>query len=287
MPWGAVFRRLSLAVALIFSAALLTSAADGRFNPPRGQALRYSYFQTRDDGHIVREFIIERRVVFEQTAGGITAEVTQTRTADRAGPEVGESFQAGLAVFMWRPIKYRLDASGAIVMIDNAAALWELFCNGMEAMVQGNDARAKARRALLDQYINTMRSLPEARKLKMLGSYLSPIIATSIPPLTTGAGRDITLPFNNALGEASQLSGKERVVALSAGMILVETTAQGDAAATPKTPAAHFSVARRQQIDTTTGLIVELHEVRTTQIGEGENKARQISTVVSTLAPVS
>ncbi len=267
-------------------ALLWSNAAAAEFRPVEDRPYRYDTVETRTADGVARRFQASRTVVFHKTDTGYVVTVTLDTIDDRAGDEVGAMFRAATGALLHRPIRYRVDASGAIVDVADADTAIALIADAIERIsarrVRSGDARVLA---------SPLRTLPPERKAAMLRSILTPVIAGPTADRTLGQ-RAVTVPSRPPLAPGTALSGIETTRS-AGGIITIEVEASGgvDAHAAPEThghdvatpahlPTATISMTRR--IDAATGLLRDAQDVSETRLRDGATvHAAQIETILT------
>lgn len=268
------------------SALLWSSAAAAEFHPVEDRTYRYETAETRSAEGIVRRFAAERSVVFHRTASGYDATVTLDAVEEASGDAAGRMFRAATGALLGKPLRYRLDSSGAVLAVEDPDRAIAVIANAIEQMTahreRGGDAQILA---------SPLRSLPAERKVAMLRSILSPVIAGSVADQPPGT-RNVTIPSRPPLPPGTALSGVQTVTRGPGDVVTVNVQADGtiDSAPPPEThgydvaSAAHAPIATirsHRVLDAATGLVREARDRTETRVIEGN--AVHSSTIETTI----
>ncbi|OSZ63158.1 hypothetical protein CAP40_19115 [Sphingomonas sp. IBVSS2] len=203
-------------------AAIVLQASTAGFAPPL-DAPRRVVTERRDDARIYR---MERDVRFAREGTGYRAEVTLRAGVGETPDSTAAAYEAGFEAFAGKTIVFHLDPRGAVVAIDDMAALWERFCQRVADIAAARRTLAPTEREKLAARIAApLRALPVERQRAMLGSLVVAVIADEA--MTPGS-TPVRLPGQSAYGGTTALEGQRTVVALPGG--LLRSTVRADAA---------------------------------------------------------
>ncbi|WP_353204142.1 hypothetical protein [Sphingomonas sp.] len=267
------------------SVLLWSGAAAAEFRPVADRPYRYDTVETRTADGVTR-FQASRTIVFHKTDAGFDVTVTLDTIDERAGDDVGAMFRAATGALLHRPIRYRLDASGAIVDVADADAAIALIADAIER-ISARRARSGDARVLA----SPLRALPPERKAAMLRSVLTPVLAGAAADRAPGQ-RAITLPSRPPLAPGTALEGIETTRS-AGGIVAIEVRAAGgvdtraaadthghDVAIPAQRPTATITSIRH--IDAATGLLRDAHDIAETRLSDGATAhTTQIETILT------
>ena len=242
---------------LLGALATLAAPADAAFAPPDGVTFRYISHETRTTADAVRDFEIERRLIFHRSADGFVAEITVLPPADNRGDATRAMFNAAYAALAGIPVRFRLDRDGHLLAVENREAVWRRLVAAIGAMAPAGSSQ----RPLSEALSKGLASMPAERQDAFLAAALGSIIAPEITP----GEREITLPTARYGDEPVTLRGTETTLRAADGTLRVTTDARGTAVTTEMRNIA-VTLERVRTIDTATGLVRSLREETETRI---------------------
>lgn len=268
------------AIALIATAP--APVAQPRFDPPRNKVLRLTTSELRGTGPKRQYFAVDREIVFKEEPGGLQATVTVRRIRQDGSP-AGLLFAAGASPFKDRPIIVHLDAAGAILSIDDEEALWQLFCDSIEAMAAKGSGPEGRGRATGKALAAPLRALPPQRRRASLGSAIVALVAGPLAAREPGE-QAVKVPAQTFGGAAAILAGQEEVT-VTGDQIEIRTSATGSVTPPPSEAGqpASLTVERSQRIDRGRGLVIEDRSIRRLRLGEGAKAVSSETSVTSSL----
>lgn len=279
------WRRRWPALYLLPTFALATSAS-AALRPITERPYHYTTVETRSTNGVTRRFETRRTVVFRRNADGFSAIVTLDAVDQRADDDVARMFSAATMALLHQPVRLQLDHHGAVVAVDDADALVARIGDAIERMAASAGPRAGASSALG----GPLRALPIDRKIAMLASILTPLLAGPLADRLPGSA-PITLASRPPLPRGTNLTGTETTTRSADGLITVETIATGSVAATSSlapsaAPAARATVTIARTLDSATGLIVHSREATDATLGDGTTTQRlQTITTITVATP--
>ncbi len=271
---------------------LWSSAAAAEFRPVEDRAYRYHTAETRTADGVIRRFHASRSVVFHRTDAGYDVTVTLDAVDEQAGGDVGRMFLAATGALLHRPLRYRLDANGAIVGVEDADAAIARIADAIEA-ISAHPERSGDARVLA----SPLRTLPPERKAAMLRSIVAPLIAGAAAERAPGQ-RAITVPSRPPLPSGTALIGTETLSRNVNGIITIDIHASGgvDTSPPPETHGRELAVPTAapgatihtiRNIDSASGLLIDSRDVAETHVRDSDtDHATRIETTV-TLALVT
>lgn len=253
-------------------AAILFAAQAATFAPPLDRPLRAVTEASRADAGVTRRFTNARRIVFRREGKNYRAEVTI-----EAGAPVAESdddpaamFRAGFARIAGRTVVLRLDPAGRVTAIDDQAAVWKAFLDGIAALAPTGSGDLNRKRAgRIRAILTVLAPMPSERQRATLASLVEPLIAADITAAGESPPRPVKVPATSPYG-AVQLDGI-RSVRRAAGRLEVLVSAEGAAAAAGPDGAAQgrMSFETLRRIDPVSALVIESREEVRTRLPDG------------------
>lgn len=264
----------------MLAAVFLLQAAGAVFSPPIGTPMLVTTEHRSAIGGEERRYTLRRLIRFERTPSGYRAEVRISRPEADAPAPIGGMIEAGFATLAGNTLVFTLDRDGKVVAIDQMDALWERLCSGIAAMVADGKASDPAGRAALTQRIAApLRALPDERRLAMLSTLVTAVIADE-PVEPAGTITPVQVPGASPLGAKLTLRGVRTTSAAERGELQAVTRASGTAA---DAAGARVEIERTQRFDPRTGLVSFSNETRRVVSGPGGTER---STVIQ-LAPAT
>lgn len=279
---------MTRAAVLALPALLWASAAGARFAPPEGRTFLYAVTDTRGTGEgapIVTTS--ERRVTFRKLPGGYGAELTVVSVEMTGPPAVAAMAGNFMKTLIGRTIRYRLDGGGAVIAVEDQAALIADVVAALRAM--GGDGPNRGDAAA--KVAQSVAAAPEPAQRAMLASLLTGAIAADRTEAPAGT-RAVTVPAA-ALGKAVTLPGRE-TVQRRADRVTITDQAEGAVgqvvSAAPGADAAagapHLRVVDRVDLDPETGLLVSSERMVESWIDAAPDR-RRVTHITATLSQVS
>ncbi|HEY0621787.1 hypothetical protein [Sphingomonas sp.] len=267
--------------ALIAAILLTAQASAAMFAPPLDRPLRAVTEMARTDAGVTRRFTNARRIVFRRQGEDYRAEVTL-----EAGTPVAEGdddpaamFRAGFARIAGRTVVLHLDSAGRVTAIEDQAAVWKAFLDGIAALAPAGSGDLDRKRAGRIRAILTMLApMPPERQRATLASLVEPLIAADIAAAGESPPRAVRVPAGPAFG-AAQLSGL-RSVRRAAGKLEVVVTAEGPVAIAGPDAAAQgrMSLETLRRVDPASALVIESREEVRTRLPDGSTVSERTTT---------
>lgn len=211
----------------LLSAVLLASTAQAAFHPVQERPYTYTSVETRIVDGVARRFQSTRTVVFHRTDHGFTAVVTLVKVDPQNAEGVARMFAAATESLLNRPLRFALGPDGSIEGVEDADAIIAQIAAGIERMAAGS-----RRPGMSSALAAPLRAMPPERKVAMLASIVSPLLAG--PLIDRPPGRvAVTLPSRPPLVPGMALTGTETVRHGANGQITIETDASGAVDAAP------------------------------------------------------
>lgn len=271
---------------MLAAAAIWVQAAQvSLFAPPTGVPLLVTTEHHSDIAGTERRYQLRRLIRFTRTGDGYRAEVRVLHPSTDADASVSGMVDAGFAALAGRTLVFHLDSAGTVNRIDDMAALWERLCEGIATMVAARKPlEPQARKALAQSIATPLRSLGDDRRLAMLSTLVSAIVASEAPE-PGGALTPVRLPGVSPLGQKLTLEGMRATTALEGGEVQSVTRAsnQGGASGSER-----IELERLQRFDPRTGLITLTSDTSRTRVGSGDGAREGVRTTIVRLvaAPV-
>lgn len=203
--------RAGLAIALCWASCWVSSAVQAEtiavgFAPPTDRALAYRIEQHRPVEGRVSLFSALRELRFERAGDGYILHAT-LRSLDSDAPASGaEAYQAALSPLIGVEHRFRVNAHGKIVALDNMDAVWTSVEAGLDKMIAGfapDTSRYRAARNVLTLFNGLS---PEGR-LALLAGELQPLFLFSGGDVEDGAGRGVRTVAGSPLGRSVPVEG--------------------------------------------------------------------------------
>lgn len=201
-----------LAAGLLLALARPALAADIAlpFAPPLDRALRYGIEQDRPVEGKESRFSAVRDLRFERDGDGYVLHAT-LRSIDSDAPDSGaDSYRAALGPLLGVEHRFRLDAAGRIVALDNMDAVWAAVQAGLEKMRDGLAPGSNRRRAA-DTVQAFFAGLSPDSRLALLAGELQPLFLFASGEVADGAGRGVKTVAGSPLGRPVPVEGILRV----------------------------------------------------------------------------
>ena len=253
-------------------AAFLLAAQAATFAPPLDRPLRASTETTRTDAGVIRRFTNARRIVFRRAGTGYRAEVTI-----EAGAPVAEGyddpaamFRAGFARIAGRTVALHLDTAGRVTAIEDQAAVWKAFLDGIAALAPAGTGDLERKRAgRIRATLSVLTPMPPERQRATLASLVEPLIAADIAAAGEAPPRAVQLPATSPYGTV-QLDGIRTVRRVAEGLEVLVAAEGAVATAGPDgTAQGRMSLETFRRIDPESALVTESREEIRTRLPDG------------------
>lgn len=270
--------------------ALIASAAQATFHPIQDRPYRYDSVETRSADGVERRFQSKRTVVFHQTDRGFTAIVTLVMVDHQNAADVAQMFATATESLLDRPLRFALGPDGSIEGVEDADAAIAQIAMAIERMAIGT-----RRPGMSTALAAPLRAMPPERKVAMLTSIVSPLLAGHLTDRLPGKVA-VTLPSRPPLAPGMALSGTETVRHAANGQVTIETEATGnvDASSLADSPgkfaagpvaAPSVTTHSTRRFDSTSGLLVESTEASDVIASDGRSLHRTRTATVITVTP--
>lgn len=245
--------------AFLFAAQASTTG----FAPPLDRPLRATTEATRSDAGVTRRFTHNRRIVFRRSGVGFRAELTieSGEPATTLDDDPAAMFRAGFARIAGRAVVLHLDPAGRVTAIDDQAAVWKTFLDGIAALAPAGTGDLDRKRAgRIRAILAALAPMPPDRQRATLGSMVEPLIAADIATTGESQPRSVRVPAGSSFG-GSQLDGI-RAVRRVGEQLVASVSASGEVTMRgPEGPVAgHVAIETERQVDQATGLVLETRE---------------------------
>lgn len=229
------------------------------FAPPEQRDLRYTIEQVQTDAAGERRFATIRTVRFERQADGWIATVTTLSVDGTGGDRSGAMFETAMRGLVGRAVRFRLDAAGRIVGIEDRAAVIDALVSGIVASASG-----QRQQALASQLTAPLRAMPAEAQVSMLETMLTPILAPGAAPHPVRAASQ---PGRPPAAAGAPLEGTVVTVADDAGLIRTTRVSAHFAPSAATAGDARRTRETVETIDPATGLVRVREDRMTTVIG--------------------
>jgi hypothetical protein len=268
---------------MLFAAMLLIQAGvtAPAFTPPLATPLLITTEHRSSMDGAERRYALRRLVRFQRSDAGYRAEVRVLAPSTEAAGAVGGMIEAGFATLAGRTLVFHLDAKGQVRQIEDMDALWERLCEGIGNIVAAKPSlEAAARTALTQRISGPLRALPDERRLAMLSTLVTAIIAEE-PPAPAGTVAAVRLPGASPLGQKLVLDGMRTTTAAAAGEI--ETVIR----ASSGTPGegGRVELERTRRSDPRTGLLTFSSDQTRTTLGAVQGGRESVRNTIVRLVP--
>ncbi|WP_181814677.1 hypothetical protein [Sphingomonas aracearum] len=217
--------------------------------------MRLRTTQDRQIGPAHLRFVAERRLVFRPDGARFVAELTLDRVAAEPEGKTAERYRVSQAGLLGRTLRFRLDASGHVLSLDDLAGHWEAQAAGLDGTGT-----------------NPLRAFPPERQLTALASLLLPAIAPDLPAATGTSPVKVPLA-----GAPLPVDGTETFVRTPEALAV--TTQAAGSISTPLGNGSG-SVSRERLFDPATGLL--RHSEETTRMAVNGATGTALETVTTT-----
>ena len=256
----------------MIAAFLLSAQATATaFAPPVDMPVRVVTEASRTDSGVTRRFTNARRIVFRRVPQGYRAEVTiEAGEPESADDDPAEMFRAGFARIAGRTVVLHLDPQGRIVEVEDQAAIWKSFLDGIAALAPTGATGLDRRRAgRVRAIVAAFAPLPPDRQRATLASLVEPLIAADVAAEGISPPRVVRVPASSAFG-AAKLDGLRTVRSTGAHLEVVVTAEGPIAVQAPDGPVeGRIALETVRHVDPATGLVRQIREHVRTSLADG------------------
>ena len=222
------------------------------FAPPLDRTFTVEIEQARSVAQVRGVYRSRRTVRFQRDRDGLVAVLTVGPPEQGAGAPDGDLFERAMAALAGQTMRFRLDARGAAVGLDELDAHWRRLVETIARLSPDGGG---------ERYAAPLRGFPPAARLKFLATMLDPILPD--PAAHRLGERPVQVAARAPAGAPLQLRGRERVARRGDGTVQVLVDASGDDGR------AIVTLMRRDVLDPATGLRVSHEERRRTALLSG------------------
>jgi len=268
---------------LIAALLLAVQAGSAGFAPPLDRPLRAVTETARTDAGVTRRFVNARRIVFRRAGTGYRAEVTieSGAPATAGDDDPAAMFRAGFARIAGRTIVLHLDPDGRVAAIDDQAAVWKAFLDGIAALAPaGADVVDRKRAGRIRAILAAVTPMPPERQRATLASLIEPLIAADIAAAGESTPRAVRVPAGSAFG-AAQLDGI-RAVRRVGGRLVASVSATGEVTTrgTQGNVTGRVTLETLREVDPRSGMVLEARDtVRTEMAGASPATRVTVTTI--------
>lgn len=248
----------------MIAAILLTAQASAAgFAPPLDRPFRAVTEATRTDAGITRRFTHARRIVFRRSGTAFRAELTIESGEPATTPDDDPTamFRAGFTRIAGRTVVLHLDSAGRVTAVDDQAAVWKAFLDGIAALAPAGTSDLDRKRAgRVRAILTVLASMPPERQRATLASMVEPLIAADIAQAGESPPRAVRVPAGSSFGTA-QIDGI-RAVRRSGRQLVASVSAAGDVMMRGPDGqiAGHVAIETERQVDPASGLVSETRD---------------------------
>lgn len=182
------------------------------FAPPIDRALTYRIEQHRPvDGKSAR-FASVRDLRFAREGDGYVLIATLRTIDSDAAENRAAPYRAAMGPLIGLELRFRMDAQGRIVDLDNAEAVWTKVRAGVDSMLAGFPPDSDRYRAATNVQALFAALAPEAR-LALLAGEFQPLFLFAGVTVEDGAGRQLRTQAGSPLGRPVPVEGAVRLEA--------------------------------------------------------------------------
>lgn len=197
------------------------------FAPPLDQPLVYRIEQHRPVADRTRRFSAVRDLRFAQAGEGYVLDVT-LRAIDSDAPAPGaDPYRAALEPLIGIPMRFRVDARGKIVALDEMEGVWSRVTAGVDAMLAAFPPDSERHRAAL-RVKALFAGLPSEGRLALLAGEVQPLFLFSGSQVTDGAGKGVRTVAGSPLGRPVAVEGTLLVKGEAAQAVDLEEQLAGE-----------------------------------------------------------
>lgn len=249
------------------------------FAPPLDAPMRAVTRTARTDSGVTRRFVNKRRIVFRRTPEGFRAEVT-IETGEPEGADDGPAamFRAGFARIAGRTVALHLDGRGRVTAVEDQAAVWRAFLDGIAALAPSGSGDLDRKRAgRIRAILAALEPMPPERQRATLASLIEPLIAPDIAAEGERPPHRVHVPAASAFG-AARLEGI-RAVKRSGTLLEASVAAQGSVSVrTSEGPVQGWmSLETTRRVDPGSGLVMESREAVRTVASDGSAVSERVT----------
>lgn len=250
------------------------------FTPPLDVPVRAVTEASRTDSGITRRFTNARRIIFHRAVDGYRAEVTiEAGETEGTDDDPAAMFRAGFARIAGRTVVLHLNGEGRVVAVEDQAAIWKSFLDGIAALAPSGTSDLERKRAgRIRAIVAMLAPLPPDRQRATLASLVEPLIAADIAAQGESPPRTVRVPASSAFGTA-QLDGIRSVKRAGA---LLEVTVTADDALMIQGPdgpvQGQIALETVRRIDPATGLVRHSRERVSTRLPDGSSASERTTT---------
>nr|WP_246428265.1 hypothetical protein [Sphingobium scionense] len=233
-------------MSLAFASPALAAPVAIGFAPPTGQDLLYRIEQHRPVDGRDSLFSAERTLRFEKAGDGYILLVT-LRSLDSDAPGTGaDAYRAALSPLIGVAHRFRLDAHGRIVGLDNLDEVRAVMEKALNAMVAGAPDDSPRHRTARNVLTLLDGLTPEGR-LALLSGEVQPLLLFVDSEVDDARPRGVRTMAGPPLGRAVAVEGNSTVTGHEGNRLTLHEELQGEGA----------HVAMRYAVSTRTGLVDE------------------------------
>jgi DNA-directed RNA polymerase specialized sigma24 family protein len=265
---------------LIAAFLMSVQVAATAFAPPLDVPVRAVTETSRTDSGITRRFTNARRVVFRRTPDGYRAEVTiEGSEAESADDDPAAMFRAGFERIAGRTVVLRLDGNGRVTAIEDQAAVWKAFLDGIAALAPpGTSDLDRKRASRIRAIVAMLAPLPPERQRATLASLVEPLIAADVAAQGESPPQTVRVPASSAFGTA-QLDGIRSVKHTGALLEVTVTAAGALRIQAPDGPVqGRIAFETVRVVDPATGLVRDSREHVSTRLPDGSSASERTRT---------
>lgn len=222
-------RRAIAFLSLAFASPALAAPVAIGFAPPVGQDLLYRIEQHRPVEGRDSLFRADRVLRFEKAEDGFILHVT-LRSLDSDAPGAGaDAYRAALSPLVGVEHRFRLDARGKIVALDNIDAVRATMEKALNAMVarapEGSPGQRTARNVL-----TLLDGLTPEGRLALLAGEIQPLLLFVDSEVDDATPRGVRTMAGPPLGRAVAVAGNQAVTAHDGKRLTLQEDLQGESA---------------------------------------------------------
>ncbi len=212
------------------------------FAPPVGRTLSYRIEQHRPVEGKVSEFTATRDLRFDRDGEGYALTVTLRAIDTNAPPSGAEPYRAALEPLVGIAIRFRLDAKGQFIGVDDMDGVWAKVQAGVDAIASG----AQGDRQRAAKNIQTLfTSLSPEGRLSLLSGEVRPLFLFVASDVEDGAGRGLRTVAGSPLTRPVPVEGVLKLTAQDGDGLKLEENLSGQG----------VQVAIRYTLSRVTGLV--------------------------------
>jgi hypothetical protein len=194
------------------------------FAPPLDRTLSYRIEQHRPVEGKVSEFTATRDLRFDRDGEGFGLTVTLRAIDTNAPPSGAEPYRAALEPLVGIAMRFRLDAKGQFIGLDDMDGIWAKVQSGVDAMASG--AQGDRQRAAKNIQALFAGLSPEGR-LSLLSGEVRPILLFAAGDVEDGAGRGLRTVAGSPLTRPVPVEGVLKLTAQDGDGLKLEENLSG------------------------------------------------------------